>query len=163
MKRPNIRMVTGTRQYYFDQRYVRIQNRAAAVLDACDDLGMSHSIELVAHLHHLQISQIEKDLHGEPADVKRRFGFRSTVKLEQALKRCRKELKNGENQALVAVANHIPFNLLRSLEDNGDIKKIASTFLKDMREKLLISEKENSERRQDKSNKVIGVFHMTDL
>ena len=124
-----------------------------------------HAIELIAHLHRLPISQIEKDLNGEPADIQRRFGFRSTIKLERALKQCRKELNKGENPALVAVANHVPYSLLRSLENNADIKEIATRFLNAMKQKLLIAGKENSEHRLGEGEfiEVIDIFYIGDF
>ena len=112
--RPNIRTVNGAgRNPLLNSRYIRVQNRAAAVLDACEEFGEGYTIDLVAHLHRISVSQIETDLYGEPNVIERRFGFKSTIKLERALNQCQKELKKGENSALIAVANHVPFVVLR--------------------------------------------------
>jgi hypothetical protein len=164
MNRTNIRTVNGARRNpLLDPRYIRVQNRAAAVLDAWVEHGEVHAVDLIAHLHRIPISQIEKDLYSEPADIKQRFGFQSTIKLERALKQCRKELNKGENPALIAVANHVPFTLLRSLENNGNIKEMASTFLNDMKQKLLIAEKENSVHCLGESIEVIDIFYIPDF
>lgn len=145
MSRPNIRTTNGARRNpHLDTRYIRDQNRAAAVLDAWEEYGEGLSIDVIAHLHRISISQIEKDLHGELADIERRFEFKSTIRLERALKKCQKELKKGVEPALIAVANHVPFALLKSLQSNGNTKELANTFLNDMKRKKLTSEKENS-------------------
>lgn len=164
MKRLNIRTVNGARSNpHLDSRYVRAQNRAAAVLDAWNEFGEALPIDLVAHLHRIGTDQIEKDLHGQPADIQRRFGFRSTVKLERVLQKCQKELSNGEDAALVAVANHVPFMLLRSLHNNGNVKEVARMFLNDMNKRLLMTEKENNVHLLDKSIGVTDIFNVTDL
>jgi hypothetical protein len=64
---------------------------------------------------------------------------------------------------LIAVANHVPFTLLRSLENNGNIKEMASTFLNDMKQKILIAEKENSVHCLGESIAVIDIFYIPDL
>jgi hypothetical protein len=159
MGRPNIRTVNGARKNpQLDPRYSRVQNRAAAVLDAWDEHGEVHAVDLIAHLHRIPISQIEKDLYGEPTDIQRRFGFKSTIRLERALKKCEKELKKGAQPALIAVANHVPYTLLRFLQDNGNIKELASTFLNDMKRKMLTSEKENSAHRPNEPIEVKDFF-----
>lgn len=48
--------------------------------------------------------------------------------MERALKRYQKELKEGEEPALIAIANHVPFILLKSLSKNGTIKELDNTF-----------------------------------
>ena len=83
--------------------------------------------------------------------------------MERALKRYQKELKEGEESALIAIANHVPFILLKSLSKNGTIKELANTFLNDMKQKKVTSEKENNINRQERSIEVKSIFHITDL
>ena len=85
--RPNIRTVYGAgRNPLLNLRYIRVQNRAAAVLDACEEFGEGYTIDLVAHLHRISVSQIETHLYGEPNVIERRFVFKSTIKLERVEK-----------------------------------------------------------------------------
>ena len=135
MNRLNIRTVNGARHNgLLEPRYIKIQNRAAAVLDALDE--DDESLELIAHLHRLSIEQIKKDLYGEPSEIKKRFGIRSSNKLERTLKTCLKEIKKGVHNALVAVAYHVPYTLLCSVENNNNnIKEAATKFLLDIRKK----------------------------
>ena len=160
---PNIPTVNGARRNpLLTSRYIRVQNRAAAVLDACEEFGEGYTIDLVAHLHRISVGQIETDLYGEPNVIERRFGFKSTIKLERALKQCQKELKKGESPALIAVANNGPFVVLRSLQNNGNIKEVASTFLNEMKRKKNLSENENSVEKPSKTIEVKDIFHVTD-
>lgn len=155
MSRLNIRNVTGAKHSgHLERRYTRIQNRAAAVLDACNDFGEGLTIDVVAHMHRISINQIEKDLFGEPSDIKRRFGIKSTAKLERTLKQCLKELNKGVNEGLVAVAYHVPFMLLRSLQENLNVKEVAAAFLNDIENKLDVVDREKTAKRIDDSIKV---------
>ena len=164
MSRRRIRTTNGARKNpHLDAKYIRIQNRAAAIIDAWEEYGEALPIDTIAHLHRLSTGQIEQDLFGEPADIERRFGFKSTVKLERALKECQKELKKGVEPALVAVANHVPFALLRSLQNNGNIKELAKTFLGDMKQKRLTFDKENSFNRRNASIEVRATLYINDL
>lgn len=161
--RANIRTVNGARRNpLLHSRYIRIQNRAAAVLDACEEFGEGYTIDLVAHLHKLSISQIEIDLYGQPDVIERRFGFKSSIKLERALKQCQKELKKGENPALIAVANHVPFVVLRSLQNNENIKDVATKFLEEMKRKKNSSDKENGSEKPGKAIEVKYILCITD-
>ena len=46
----NIRTVNGARRNpHLDPRYVRVQNRAAAVLDAWNEYGEAYTIDIIAH------------------------------------------------------------------------------------------------------------------
>ncbi|CAF0872979.1 unnamed protein product [Rotaria sordida] len=135
MKRLNIRTINGSiHNGHLEHRYRKIQNRAAAAIDAFNEDG--ESLELVAHLHRISIDQIQKDLYGEPSEIKKRFGIQSTVKLEKTLKTCLKEINKGVNKALVAVAYHVPYTLICSLENNNNIREAATKFLIDIRKKL---------------------------
>lgn len=156
MDRRNIRTVNGAQHNpHLDPRYVRVQNRAAAVLDAWVDYGDPLPIDLIAHMHRLPVEQIKKDLYGEPDDIKQRYGLKSTLKLERVLKRCLKELDDGQDRTLVAVANHIPFALLRSLEIDRNVKNAAKKFLDEIRQKLQIGDdKENVGRNTAELDKV---------
>ena len=59
----NIRTVNGARHNgQVDFRYQRVQNRATAVLDACEEFGESLDIDIVARLHRLDVNQIRKDI-----------------------------------------------------------------------------------------------------
>ncbi|CAF2648239.1 unnamed protein product [Rotaria sp. Silwood2] len=137
MNRSNIRTVNGAKHNgHLEHRYKHVQNRAAAVIDAWNELEDEESIDLIAHLHRISIDQIKNDLLGEPLDIKRRFGIASTDKLEQTLRKCLKEINEGVNHALVAVANHVPFRLLCSVQNNGNIREIATIFLSDVRKKF---------------------------
>ena len=99
MGRVNIRTVNGAKHNgHLDPRYSRVQNRAAAVLDAWDEFGESMPLDVVAHMHRISSEQIKKDLFGEPSDIKKRFGIRSSAKLEYTLKKCLKELNRGINK-----------------------------------------------------------------
>jgi hypothetical protein len=150
MKRPNIRTVDGAEHNpHLEHRYRRVQNRAAAVLDAWDEVDSIGTLDLVGHLHRISTDIIKKDLYGEPTDIKKRFGIKSTAKLEDTLKICLKELNKGVNEALVAVAHHVPFMLLRTLQEERNVKEVASTFLRDIEEKLDLINEENTAKRID--------------
>lgn len=137
MNRFNIRTINGTRHNgKLPRRYQLVQNRASAVLDASDEFGQASTIEVVAHLHWLSVEQILKDLHGDPVEIKRRFGAKSTLKLNQTLKRCVKEIDEGIPEPLVAVANHIPLTLLRSFRSSRNKIEVIERFLREINEKL---------------------------
>ncbi|CAF4583183.1 unnamed protein product [Rotaria socialis] len=150
MTRPHIRTINGAQHNgHLGDRYSRVQNRAAAMLDAWHEFGESLTIDVVAHMHRLSITQIEKDMFGEPSDIKKRYGTKSTVKLERVLQKCINELNDGVNRALVAVAHHVPFILIRALEENPNIKEVATTFLIDIKNKLNAIDEENKVKRID--------------
>ncbi|CAF3945429.1 unnamed protein product [Rotaria sp. Silwood1] len=135
MKQLNIRTTNGSiHNGHLEHRYRQIQNRAAAAIDAFNEDG--ESLEIVAHLHRISIDQIQKDLYGEPSEIKKRFGIQSTVKLEDTLKTCLKEINKGVNKALVAVAYHVPYSLICTIENNNNIREAATKFLIDIRKKL---------------------------
>lgn len=137
MNRSNIRTVNGAKHSgHLEIRYRLAQNRAAAVLDIWTQNEDEESLDIIAHLHRLSIEQIKKDYFGDPLDIKRRFGIKSSTKLERTLTKCLKEINEGVNHALVAVANHVPFVLLCSAEDNRNMKEVATKFLNDVRKKL---------------------------
>lgn len=135
MKPLNIRTINGSRHNgHLEHRYIKIQNRASALLDASDE--DDEYLELIAHLHRLSIEQIKRDLYGELSEIKKRFGIRSSNKLEETLKTCLKEISKGVNIALVAVAYHVPYKLLCSVENNNNnVKEAATKFLIDIRKK----------------------------
>ena len=82
----NIRTVNGARRNgHLHHRYRRIQNRAAAVLDASNEYGKTIQIDGITHMHRNSINQINKDMFGEPFDIKNKFGLKSTAKLERCL------------------------------------------------------------------------------
>ena len=147
----NIRTVNGARRNgHLQHRYRRIQNRAAAVLDASNEYGETIPIDVIAHMHRISINQINKDMFGEPFDIKNKFGLKSTAKLERCLRKCLKQLNTGINRALVAVSNNVPFMLLHMLEDNPNVNEVATAFLADINEKLNNMERDkNSKRIED--------------
>jgi hypothetical protein len=150
MKRRNIRTVNGAAHNpHLESRYRQVQNRAAAVLDASDEVDNVGTLDLIAHLHRISIDKIKKDLYGEPTDIEKRFGIKSTAKLEHTLNKCLKELNSGVNEALVAVAHHVPFMLLRTLQEERNVKEVASTFLRDIEEKLDLINEQNTAKRID--------------
>jgi hypothetical protein len=135
--RVNIRTVNGQKlNPLLSPKFQRIQNRAAAVWDAYDEYGCGHSLEMVAHLHRISVEQIHYDMYGNPSDIDKRFGIDDSRKLERTLHVCLKEIKEGIDESLVAVANHVPFCLIHELEDARDIKLVANDFLRNMSSKL---------------------------
>ena len=147
----NIRTVNGARRNgHLQHRYRRIQNRAAAVLDALNEYGETIPIDVIAHMHRISINQINKDMFGEPFDIRNKFGLKSTAKLERCLRKCLKQLNTDVKRALVAVSNNAPFMLLRVLEDNPNVNEVATAFLADINEKLNTMERDkNSKRIED--------------
>jgi hypothetical protein len=133
MKKINIRTHNGAKHNpHLSSHHRRVQNRAAAVLDAWDEFGESNPIDVVAHMHRLSVIRIKKDLYGDPANIKKIFGTKSSSKLEHALKKCIKEMDEGVNSALVAVAHNIPFMLIRKIQNNQNVKQVATQFLRDI-------------------------------
>ena len=120
------------------------RNPRPAVLDAWEEFGETLPLDLVAHMHRLSIDQIEKDMFGEPFDIKEKFGLTSIEKLKHRLRKCLEEINQGLNPALVSVSNHIPFVLLRELGDNPNIDEVAKRFLAGIREKIDNIEREKS-------------------
>ena len=143
IKRLNIRTINESiHNGHLEHHYRKIQNRAAAAIDAFNEDG--ESLELVAHLHRISIDQIQKDLYDEPSEIKKGFGIQSTIKLEETLKTCLKEINKGVNKALVAVAYHGPYTLICSLESNNNIREVATKFLIDIKKKTELYESSNN-------------------
>lgn len=153
MSRINVRTINGAKHNgHLDSHHRRVQNRAAAVLDAWDEYGESLTTDVIAHLHRITVEQIKKDLYGDPTEIKKRFGSRSSIKLENVLKKCIKEIDEGVNPALTAVAHNIPFKLIRDIQNNPDIEQVLKEF-------FLIS----INRKQVKTKKIIQVLHLIPL
>ncbi|CAF1609594.1 unnamed protein product [Rotaria magnacalcarata] len=111
MTRNNIRTVNGARHNeQLECQYQKIQNRAAAILDACEEFGESLSIDIISILLHISVDQIRKDLYGDSIDFKKRFG--------------------GISSTLVSVVNHIPFTLIRALENNQDEDQVIAEYFR---------------------------------
>ncbi|CAF1121175.1 unnamed protein product [Rotaria sordida] len=106
----------------------RIQNRAAAVLDAWDEFGESLPTDLVAHMHRISVDHINKDLHGDRIDFKKRFGTKSSMKFERVLTECMKEIEEGIDAALVAVSHNIPFMLICDIQNSQNPNQVATNF-----------------------------------
>ncbi|CAF3553648.1 unnamed protein product [Rotaria sp. Silwood1] len=135
--RVNIRTVTGNKHSpLLPSKFQRVQNRAAAIWDAWNEDGRGLALELVAHLHRISAEQIYYDIYGNPSDVDKRFGIEDSTKLERTLHVCLKEIEQGIDSSLVAVANHVPFYLIHQLQDPRDIKTLANDFLRKMNNKL---------------------------
>ena len=131
----NIRTVNGAKHNgYLHVRHQRIQNRAAAILDVWEEHGEALSIDLIAHLHRISVEQIKKDLFGDPTEIKQRFSGGSSIKLESLLEKCMKEINEGINPALSAVAHSIPFKLLKDAQKHQDIKRVVTEFLQNLDE-----------------------------
>jgi hypothetical protein len=158
MQRANIRTINGLpHNGSLPTRYRRVQNRAAAVLDAWIDIEAgcpSDDLSLTGHLHRLSCDTIRADLYGDPVKIKKQFGFKSTEKLEKTLRRCANELAGGTQEALVALANHVPFTLLRSFQTSKNEKELATTFLRDMQEQFDSRTRDTSNNRTDSTSTV---------
>ena len=64
MNRINVRTINGSKHNgHLDYHHQRIQNRAAAVLDAWDEFGESLTIDLIAHMHRISVDQITMHLN----------------------------------------------------------------------------------------------------
>ncbi|CAF4889710.1 unnamed protein product [Rotaria sp. Silwood1] len=135
--RVNIRTVTGNKHSpLLLSKFQRVQNRAAAIWDAWNEDGRGLALELVSHLHRISAEQIYYDIYGNPSDVDKRFGIEDSTKLERTLHVCLKEIEQGIDLSLVAVANHVPFYLIHQLQAPRDIKTLANDFLQKMNNKL---------------------------
>ncbi|CAF4404564.1 unnamed protein product [Rotaria socialis] len=100
----NIRTINGAKHNgQLEFQYQNIQKLAAAALDACEEFGESFSIDIVSILHHISVDQIRKDLYGDSIDLQKRFA-----------------IAGGISPALVSVVNHIPFTLIRAIENSQD-------------------------------------------
>ncbi|CAF3254357.1 unnamed protein product [Rotaria socialis] len=66
------------------------------------------------------VHQIRKDLYGDLIDFKKRFDTTSKVKFQTVIKNCMKQIAGGISAALVSIANHIPFTLIRAIENSQD-------------------------------------------
>ena len=129
----NIRTVNGAKHNgHLQPHHQRIQNRAAAVLDAWDEFGETLPIDVVAHLHRIQVDQIKKDLYGDAIEFKNRFGTKSSLKFDRALERCMKEIEEGVNSSLAAVAHRIPFMLIRDIQKSRDGKQVANDYFRNI-------------------------------
>ncbi|CAF3689036.1 unnamed protein product [Rotaria sordida] len=146
MSSVNIRTVNGAKHNgQLHLHHQRIQNRAAAVLDAWNEFGESLPIDVVAHMHHIQVSQIKKDLYGDKIDFKKRFGTKSSLKFERALELCMKEIEEGVNSALSGVAHNIPFMLIRDIQNSRNVKQVATDFFRNIMTSNENESKENPE------------------
>ena len=135
--RANVRTINGNKHNTsLAPKFQRVQNRAAAILDAWNPFGESHSLELIAHLHSLKVEQIRRDLYGDPCEIEKRFGTDNTDKIERVLYTCLKELDENVHPTLVAIANHVPFTVIHILEDSRDVEQVAAEFLDNNREEL---------------------------
>ncbi|CAF1474305.1 unnamed protein product [Adineta steineri] len=144
MSRINVRTINGAKHNgHLDSHHQRVQNRAAAVLDAWDEYGETLNIDVIAHIHRIKVERIEKDLYGDPAEIKERFGTGFSIKLQNVLKKCIKEIDEGVNPALTAVAHNIPYKLIRDIQNNPDMKQIVTEFLCNIN-KLNENEEENN-------------------
>ncbi|CAF1049511.1 unnamed protein product [Rotaria sordida] len=146
MSSVNIRTVNGAKHNgQLHLHHQRIQNRAAAVLDAWNEFGESLPIDVVAHMHHIQVSQIKKDLYGDKIDFKKRFSTKSSLKFERALELCMKEIEEGINSALPAVAHNIPFMLIRDIQNSRNVKQVVTDFFRNIMTSNENESKENPE------------------
>jgi hypothetical protein len=144
MSRINIYTINGAkRNGHLAFHYRRVQNRAAAVLDAFDEFGESLSIDLVAHLHRISVAQIRRDLYGDPAEIRKKFGTKSSTKLKNTVNKCIKEINEGVNPALTAVAHNIPFKLIRDIQNNPDIEQVLKEFFSDLNKSKTSEDEEN--------------------
>ena len=164
MKQGNIRTVNGLpHNGVLATRYQRVQNRAAAVIDAwviVEQEGSTGDLFMVGHMHQLSINQISKDLYGDPVKIKRRFGLESTGKLDRALEKCVKEVAEGTNEALVALANYIPFILLITFPAAKNKKEHTAAFLRDMKEKFNSKTREEIGHRTDSTSAVRSMHYL---
>ena len=125
----NICTINGTKHTEFLQyRYRRVQNRAATVLNIDGSDHSLESLDLITHLRHIPIDLIHKDFYSDSFDIKCRYGIHSTLKLEKTFGACSKEIRRGQNVALVAVENHIPSLLLRDFKENNAVRQITAIF-----------------------------------
>ncbi|CAF3744848.1 unnamed protein product [Rotaria socialis] len=110
----NIRTINGAKHNgQLEFQYQNIQKLAAAALDACEEFGESFSIDIVSILHHISVDQIRKDLYGDSIDLQKRFA-----------------IAGGISPALVSVVNHIPFTLIRAIENSQDEDQVTQVHSK---------------------------------
>ncbi|CAF4088654.1 unnamed protein product [Adineta steineri] len=149
MDRMNIRTIhSPTHNSHLHLHDQQVQNRAAALLAACEeveDLNQFSNIRAIAHLHNTSVEQVTKDLYGDRIEIKKRFGIKSSLNLEKALEKCMQEINEGVNPALAAVVHGVPFKLIRDVENNPNIKQVMNGFLCDLYERYE-NEKENATR-----------------
>jgi hypothetical protein len=152
----NVRALNGIRcKGDLSLRYKRLENRAAAVLDAwIQNEDEPSSFDIIAHLHQVSMSRINADFYGDLSELQKKFGKKPTVKLEKALQRCRRDMKKGVHEALAALANGVPFVLLKSFDNGGDAKPVIEAFLNTIIEKTKISEKESTTLTPDEPSSV---------
>jgi hypothetical protein len=144
--RVNIRTINGIKHNpTLPPKFRRAQNRAAAVFDAWDEFGETYPLGVIAHLHSLPVEQIHEDMYDDPRKIDKRFGTTKSNKIEPVLNTCLKELDSDIHPTLVAVANHIPFVIVRLLQDQRDVKRIANEFIQDMSKKLREIRQEDNE------------------
>ncbi|CAF2058737.1 unnamed protein product, partial [Rotaria magnacalcarata] len=152
MSRKNIRTVNGARHNgQLEFQYQKIQNRAAAILDACEEFGESLSIDLISILHHISVDQIRKDLYGDSIDFKKRFGTKSKVKFQTVIKDCMKKIAGGISPALVSVANHIPFTLIRAIENSQDEDQVIAEYFR------FITTQNNDQQTKENTNPILNI------
>jgi hypothetical protein len=158
-RRINIRTLNGNKHNpLLPPKFQRIQNRASAVWDAWEEHGSGISLEMVAHLHKISLEQIHVDTYGNPVDIDKRFGIEDSAKLECALKICLKEIQSGIDSPLVAVANHVPFCLIRQLEDVGNIKIVANDFLRGISSKLIEIKDKQRQQLFESIDRMVSIF-----
>ncbi|CAF0902184.1 unnamed protein product [Adineta steineri] len=149
MDRMNIRTIhSATHNSHLHLHDQQVQNRAAALLAACEeveDLNQFSNIRVLAHLHSISVEQVKNDLYGDRIEIKKRFGIKSSLNLEKALEKCMQEINEGVNPALAAVVHGVPFKLIRDVENNPNIKEVMNGFLCDLYERYE-NEKENATR-----------------
>ncbi|CAF4419840.1 unnamed protein product, partial [Rotaria magnacalcarata] len=69
-------------------------------------------------------------LYGDSIDFKKRFGTKSKVKFQTVIKDCMKKIAGGISPALVCVANHIPFTLIRAIENSQDEDQVIAEYFR---------------------------------
>lgn len=145
MTRINIRTINGAKHNgHLDSHHRRVQNRAAAVLDAFDEFGESLNIDLVAHLHRITVEQIRKDLYDDPAEIREKFGTKPSIKLENVLNKCVQEINEGVNPALSAVAHSIPLKLIHDIQNTSDIKEVLNNFFNNINQSKATEEENHT-------------------
>ncbi len=124
------------------------------MIDAYKEFGESMDIDLVAHLHRISVQQIQADLYGDPTDIKRRFGTKSSIKLQHALEKCLEEIKEGVDPALTAVAHHIPYKLIRIHQENPNAKQVAADFFRNIHKSNEAEQEKNCEDFESSTNSI---------
>jgi hypothetical protein len=137
INRVNVRTINGAKNNgALPPKFRRVQNRAAAVLDAWDDLG--YDIDTLVHLHRLSKETIRADMFGDPENMCKQFDLTKTDGIAKVLTTVLSEIDKGFDPALVSVANNIPYSVVVNLLDDRDhdVEEAASNFAKDMTKKL---------------------------